>query len=322
MGHLVLVVVANPGAEHLKLLRQLPEGVETIISDEFDLLREAAPRADVVLNGGFNHTLFHKVFPFFTKVRWIHNMSAGVDKVLTPEVAASTVPMTNARGVFKDALAEFVVAAILYFAKDLRRMIRNQLAGVWQQFEVVEVRGKTLGVAGYGEIGRESARLAHALGMKIVAMRRRASLSSNDPILSAIYSSDRFQEMLPLCDYLLAAAPHTEDTHHLIGEPQLSLLKPEAVVINVGRGPVIDEAALIRALESGRIKGAALDVFEHEPLAAGHPLYRLENVLLSPHCADRTPGWIERAVQKFVDNFHHFYKGEPLENVVDKTAGY
>jgi len=318
----VLVVVADPAAEHLRLLKQLPEGVETIVSDNFEQLREAAPRADVVLNGGFNHALFHKVFPLFTKVQWIHNMSAGVDKVLTPEIAASPVPMTNARGVFKDALAEFVAAAILYFAKDFRRMIRNQMEGAWRQFDVTEVRGTTLGVVGYGEIGRESARVAHGLGMKIVALRRRTSLSADDPILSAVYAPDRLHEMLPRCDYLLAAAPHTPETHHLIGETELKLLKPDAVVMNVGRGPVIDEAALIRALESGAFKGAALDVFEHEPLAAGHPFYRLENVLLSPHCADRTPGWIERAVQKFVDNFHHFWKGEPLENVVDKKAGY
>jgi phosphoglycerate dehydrogenase-like enzyme len=128
--------------------------------------------------------------------------------------------------------------------------------------------------------------------------------------------------MLPRCDYLLASAPHPPETHGLIGEAELNALKADAVVINVGRGAVIDEAALIRVLEEKRIKGAALDVFEHEPLAVGHPFYRLENVLLSPHSADHTPGWVELAVNKFVENFSHFWKGEPLENVVDKKAGY
>jgi phosphoglycerate dehydrogenase-like enzyme len=153
-------------------------------------------------------------------------------------------------------------------------------------------------------------------------MRRRTALSSDDPILSAVYTRDRLQDMLAICDYLLAAAPHTPETHGIIGEAEIGVLKRDAVVINVGRGPVIDESALIRALEEGRIKGAALDVFEHEPLPAGHPFYRLDNVLLSPHCADHTPGWVDLAMNKFVENFHHFWKGEPLENVVDKKAGY
>jgi phosphoglycerate dehydrogenase-like enzyme len=322
MRHITLVVISDPNASHMRLLKHLPADVEIVVSDDFERLSAAAPHAGVLLNGGFNAALFAKVFPLATRAQWVHNMSAGVEQILTPEVVASPIPLTNGRGVFKSSLAEFVLASILYFAKDLRRMIRNQAAGVWEQFDITEVTGQTLGVVGYGEIGRESARLAHALGIKVIAMRRRPALSSDDPILSAVYTRDRLHEMLAICDYLLAAAPHTPETHSLIGEAEIGKLTRDAVVINVGRGPVISESALIRALEEGRIKGAALDVFEHEPLPAGHPFYRLENVLLSPHCADHTPGWIDLAMNKFVENFHHFWKGEPLENVVDKKAGY
>jgi phosphoglycerate dehydrogenase-like enzyme len=128
--------------------------------------------------------------------------------------------------------------------------------------------------------------------------------------------------MLPQCDYVVAAAPLTPATRHLIGDAALGAMKKTAVVMNVGRGPVIDEAALIRALEAGRIRGAALDVFEVEPLPADSPLYKLRNVLLSPHCADHTADWLEQAMKFFVQNFTRFAAGEPLRNVVDKRAGY
>ena len=124
------------------------------------------------------------------------------------------------------------------------------------------------------------------------------------------------------CDYVVVTAPLTKETRHMIGEPEFAAMKPNAVVINVGRGPVIDEEALVKALTSGRIKGAGLDVFEHEPLPAGHPLYRLENVLLSPHCADNTPDWKDRSMEFFLRQYDRFAKDEPLENVVNKRLGY
>jgi phosphoglycerate dehydrogenase-like enzyme len=137
-----------------------------------------------------------------------------------------------------------------------------------------------------------------------------------------MYSPDRRIEMLSRCDYVVAAAPLTSETRGMIGEPEFNAMKPNAVVINVGRGPVINEEALIKALSTGRIKGAALDVFDHEPLADGHPFYALENVLLSPHCADRTPDCFDQAMRFFLSQFDRFIKGEPLLNVVDKKLGY
>jgi phosphoglycerate dehydrogenase-like enzyme len=129
-------------------------------------------------------------------------------------------------------------------------------------------------------------------------------------------------EMIARSDYVVVAAPLTAETRGMIGEPEFAAMKPEAVVINVGRGPVIDEAAMVRALSENRIKGAALDVFDREPLPDGHPFYSLENVLLSAHCADHTPDWMERAMQFFLEQFERYRKGEPLMNVVDKRLGY
>ncbi len=322
MRPLKLVAIGDPAAPHLRMLEQLLPGVDITVSDQAGELRTALPEADVVLNGGFHGALFRDVFPLASKAQWIHNMSTGVEDVLSPEVVASRIPLTNGRGVFSDVLAEFVAAAVLYFAKDLRRMARNQAAGKWSPFDIAAVRGTTLAIVGYGDIGRKSARLAGALGMKITALRRRTPLPGEEPLLAAVYARDGLREMLAGCDYLLVSAPLTRETRGMIGEAELTALKGDAVVINIGRGPIVVEAALIRALEEKRIKGAALDVFDHEPLPAGHPFYRLENVLLSPHCADHVAGWINLAMKRFIVNFRHFQAGEPLENLVDKRAGY
>lgn len=321
MKKMKLVVIGDPNAPQMRLLKQLPKEVAVVISDRFDNLRAALPQADVVLNGGFHGVLFRQVFPFATKAQWVHNMSTGVETILSPEVIASSIPLTNGRGVFNSILAEFVMAAALYFAKDFRRMIRSQAAGKWDPFDTSAVRGKTLAIVGYGNLGRETAKLASVFGMNVVALRRQGG-SNTDSHVSAMYTRDRLHEMLAVCDYLAIAVPDTAGTKGMIGEAELNVMKSEAVVINIGRGPVIDEAALIRALESNRIKGAALDVFDQEPLPEGHPFYRLENVLLSPHCADHLPGWVDMAMNKFLENFERFWRGEPLQNIVDKKAGY
>jgi phosphoglycerate dehydrogenase-like enzyme len=230
--------------------------------------------------------------------------------------------MTNARGVFKESLGEFGIASILYFAKDLRRMVRNQEAARWEQFDVEMITGKTLGIVGYGEIGRATAVRAKALGLNIHAIRRRPELSGSDPVVDRSFAIADRAAMLAGCDYVLLAAPLTEETRGLIGAAELAAMKSSAVLINLGRGPVVDEAALITALSSGQIRGAALDVFDVEPLPADHPFWKMENVLISPHCADHTATWTDEAIQFFVDNCNRFLKGEPLENLVNKKLGY
>jgi len=215
-----------------------------------------------------------------------------------------------------------VLARVLDRAQDVLRMIRNHVAGRWEPVDVSAIEGTTRAIIGYGDIGRATAKLAHGMGMKVVALRRRAALSVEDPHLTAIYPLERLHEIIARSDYLVIATPLTPETTGMIGEAELHQLKNEAVVINVGRGPIIVEAALIKALQENRIKGAALDVFDKEPLPEGHPFYRMENVLLSPHCADHLPGWIDLAMNRFLENFELFSKGQPLENVVDKKAGY
>ncbi|MGI9071409.1 MAG: NAD(P)-dependent oxidoreductase, partial [Bryobacteraceae bacterium] len=162
------------------------------------------------------------------------------------------------------------------------------------------------------------------VGVTIYAMRRNVERSANDPVLERVFAPTQLKEMLSEVDVVLAAAPLTPETRHMISEAEFNAMKPSAIVMNVGRGPVIDEAALIRALREKRIAGAALDVFAVEPLPPDHPFYDMDNVLLSPHCTDRTrdPDWLDLSMQCFVDNFWRYAKEEKLENVVDKKAGY
>lgn len=303
-----VLVLSDPTAPFLRLLAQLPDDVNIVTGNDPEFVRSHAPNADVILNGGPEGDLLREVFPLAHKVQWVHTTSAGVEKILFPELIASSVPLTNGRGVFKDALAEFALGAILFFAKDFRRLVRDQQAQHWEHFDVEWVRGKTLGVIGYGEIGRETARLAEAIGMKILAKRRSGQ--------------EKLHDILAASDYVVVSTPLTDETRGMIGDAELRAMKRTAVIINIGRGPVIVEQALIAALTENRIRGAALDVFDEEPLPKNHAFYQLDNVLLSPHSADHTAGWAESAVQVFVDNFERFRKGEPLLNIVDKKAGY
>jgi phosphoglycerate dehydrogenase-like enzyme len=317
-----LVVISDPAAPHLRLLDPLREKAQIVMSLERETLAAALPEADVILNGMNVGHILRAVWPAANKVRWVHSLSAGLDGVLFPELVASPVVVTNARGVFREPLAEFVILGILYFAKHVPRLLAQQRRSEWKQFYVEEIAGRTLGVVGYGEIGRAAAAKAHALGMRIAALRRRPGLSAHDPLRPKLYSRDQLRQMMADCDYIVAAAPLTPETRGMIGAAELDAMKPTGVIINVGRGPVIDEAPLITALAEKRIRGAALDVFEQEPLPPDHPLWRLDNVLISPHTADQTEDWLQRATQLFVENFRRFVAGEPLLNVVDKEAGY
>lgn len=323
MSAITLLVTADPKAEYLKGLDQLPSDTRIIISADPAKLAAAAPEADVMLNGEFKDPqLLKSTFPLAKKVRWVHNLSAGVEHVLSPEIIASPVPLTNGRGVFRRPLAEWAVSAMLHFLYDHRRLMRQQEEGVWADFDIAELHGKTVGIVGYGEIGSAVAERVKPFGCKIVALRRKPANSASDPLIDKAYAPSQINEMLAICDFVVAAAPLTPETRGLVGPAQIAALKPTAVVINIGRGPVIDEAPLVAALQLNKIRGAALDVFTVEPLPAGHPFYKLRNVLLSPHSADHTAGWRDRAFQCFLDNFARFSKGEPLENVVDKHAGY
>ncbi len=319
---LVIGPADHPGLEGLERLRARSE---LCISDEATVLERQIPQAEVLLLTGLSATMdFPSIWRRARSVRWIHSLSAGVEKLLIEEFVESPVVLTNARGVFKRSLAEFAVLGILFHTKKVRRLIDNQRERRWDHFLVDWANDRVMGVLGYGEIGRECALLAKGLGLKIHAIRRNPEKSAADPLLDRIFAPEQLHEMLAQLDVLLCAAPLTPQTRHMIGDAEFAAIKPGAIVINVGRGPVIDEAALVRALESARIAAASLDVFEHEPLPADSPLWAMPNVLISPHCTDETedPDWLELSLRVFAENLDRYQNGSPLENVVDKHAGY
>jgi phosphoglycerate dehydrogenase-like enzyme len=322
MKKLSILVLSAPDEPQLSMLDELRETANIVIGTSANAFEKAAGGAEVIFNWSGSLSLIREVFLMSHAARWVHSRSAGLERTLFPELIASDVTMTNGSGVFSPSLGEFALAAILYFAKDFRRMVRNQMAGVWEQFDVLPIAGQTVGIVGYGDIGRAVATRVRALGMNVLAVKRHVSQKNPDPLVEQVYSPDHLIEMLPRCDYLVVAAPLNAETRGLIGKAEFAAMKPSAVIVNVGRGPVIDEPAMIKALSEHKIKGAALDVFAEEPLPQGHPFYNMENVLLCPHCADHTPDWLDNAMRFFIAQFERFRRGEPLLNVVDKKLGY
>jgi phosphoglycerate dehydrogenase-like enzyme len=322
MAELTLLVLGDPAERELALLERLPQQTRIVVGDRPEAFADAAPEADVILCWFSRRELLEAIWPHARRLRWVHSASAGVDNVLFPALIESPVPVTNSRGLYSDSLAEFVMGAVLFFAKDFARMIRSRQAGLWDPFDVELIEDRWLGILGFGDIGHAVARRARAFGMRIAALRRRPELSREHSDVDRVYGPDAVHELLELSDYLVISLPLTPETRGLLGEAELARMKPTAVLINVGRGPVVREDALVRALQQGRIRGAALDVFDREPLPQGHPFYALDNVLLSPHCADHFPGWKRRAMELFLDNFERFRQGLPLRNLVDKRLGY
>jgi phosphoglycerate dehydrogenase-like enzyme len=313
----LVLVLSNADDPELRMLESLPH----IRIDSSADLTEEAKQAEVILHWAGPRDLLRTVFLASPGVRWIHSRSAGLDKTLFPELVQSPALLTNGSGVFSPSLGEFALAAILYFAKDFRRMLRNQEAGRWEQFLVEEIAGQTVGIVGYGDIGRAVASRVHAMGMRVLALKRRPP-ASLDPFIGQFFKPEDLSQLLGQCDYVVIAAPLTQETHHMIGDAAFAAMKPNAVVINIGRGPVIDQEALVRALAQGKIKGAGLDVFEQEPIPSGDPIFKFENVLISPHCADQTKTWLNQAMRFFLQQYGRFSTGQPLENIVEKHLGY
>lgn len=311
---------------------KLPEGssvlaVGTALED-FDLeaLKEAQPNVVFVSHPKARGPL-PDLLEALPSVDWVHARSAGVDFITSDKLSSITaqnnVTVTNAKGCFSSTLAEYTMMACSYFAKDLPRLLKNKKAKDWDRYDVEEIRGKTLGVIGYGDIGRACAKLADAYGMEVLALRRNIKKSLHDPYVKEVFGLDRLNLLMSKSDYILIAAPLTEDTRGLVGAEAISHSKDGAVIINVGRGPIIDEEALVDALQDGTLKGAALDVTTIEPLPKESPLWELDNVLLSPHNMDKTATFSLEAAEMFLfENVPRYVRGKRLLNPVDVKSGY
>jgi phosphoglycerate dehydrogenase-like enzyme len=261
------------------------------------------------------------------KLRWIHSPAAAVNQLMFPELIESEIVLTNARDVHGPVVAEHVIALIFALAKKIPGSVELQQKHVWGQQilwdeipRVREVAGATLGIVGLGSIGRPLLRSAKALGMRVIAAREHPEKGSEGG--DAVFSPEKVDELFRQADYVVLAAPVTDRTRAIADGTRLALMKPTACLINVGRGPLVDEDALAAALREKKIGGAALDVFPKEPLAADSPLWDLPNLLITPHTAALTDKLWERHYALFSENLRRYLAHRPLLAVVDKRRGY
>lgn len=316
----------------------------------------AAPRAEIVdracrtnedvaalVAGGCDVMLTFRVPDDLPKrapnLRWVQLLSAGADHALGGSLRDAPIAITNASGVHSVPIAEYTMASMLAWGHRLHITMHAQIRHEWSRRSVFmnsveELRGRTLGVIGYGSIGRETARLAAAFGMKVLALKRNPAdrrdpgwcpAGIGDPegaIPEKWYGPDERREIIAASDFITVTLPLTGATKQFIGAGEIAAMKPQAYIVNIGRGAVIDEAAIVEALKAGRIGGAGLDVFEREPLPAESPLWDIESAILTPHISGDYRGYMDAACQLFCENLRRFAAGQPLLNQVDPALGY
>lgn len=325
--------------------------------DLLDQLRAVSPRLEVIQQTCHNadevaaalrdypeaEVLYAFQFPsnvldLAPRLRWVQLHSAGANHLLGSSLMDSDLAITTVSGIHATPIAEYVFASMLAHRWQVPMWTRCQRerewpSGRWRLYTRPELRESTLGILGYGSIGREVGRLGHAFGMRVLAIRRSAGRADQGHVVGdtgdlagtipqRFYPPQALHDMLAECDYVIIALPLTPETVHLIGEAELRAMKQSAYLVNIARGPIVDERALIQALREGWIAGAGLDVFEEEPLPPDSSLWDMENVLISPHVAGFTPRYDERAVALFAENLSRYLAGAPLLNLVDKARGY
>jgi phosphoglycerate dehydrogenase-like enzyme len=259
------------------------------------------------------------------RLRWIHSPAAGVGGMLFPEMVESPVVLTNSRGMSADTIGEHVLAVTLAMFRRLPDACRYQAEKVWAQDAISAAGNRSLAgsrivVAGLGAIGRAVARRMAALGARVTGVRRHPGIGADG--VERVVGPESLRDVLAHADVVVVSAPHTRDTRRLIGRAELAAMPSHALLVNVSRGPLVDEPALVQALRSGAIGGAALDVFNDEPLPPESPFWTMPNVLITPHTSGLRPDHWDAAIALFADNVRRFMAGQPLANVVDKKAGY
>lgn len=261
------------------------------------------------------------------QLKWIHTGMAGLSWILIPEVVESNLIVSNSKGVHAITIAEHTLALMLQFSRRLVRCAEDQKQSVWRRAEIFqsehtfeELHGKTICVLGIGTLGTEIARRAHAFGMRVIGIRRNPDRMVD--CVERLHPPEMLDEILPQVDYLVVAAPSTEETVGMIGKPQFARMKKSAFLVNIARGEIVDQEALMEALNTDQIAGAGLDVFVPDPLPDGHPLFATKNLVITPHVSGISPMLWRRVMDLWVENIHRFLAGEPLINQVDKRRGY
>ena len=327
------ILSARYRAEDLARIRAAAPGARIVTLSREGLTDEPVDDVEVLLRGWLSSDAFDRLLARAPRLNWVHSASAGVERALTPAARGRGLVITNARGVFSRPIAEYVLMMILAVSRRLPGLLELQRERTWQPLEGVELRDVTVGIVGLGSIGRAVGALATAFGCRVVAVRRRAEAGSAPPtdeesrsfgevMLDRVGGPELLPELLRESDYVVLAAPLTPETQNMIDAAALGSMKAGAWLVNVARGGLVDERALLSALRDGRIGGAVLDTFRDEPLPPSSPFYDLPNVIVTPHTSWSSGRVLDRSVELFCDNLRRYAAGEPLLNVVDPTAGY
>jgi phosphoglycerate dehydrogenase-like enzyme len=330
------ILSARYRAGDLEQIRAAAPGARIITLSREGLTDEPIDDVEVLLRGWLSSDAFDRLLARAPRLNYVHSASAGVERALTPAARERGIVITNARGVFSRPIAEYVLMMILAVSRRLPGLLELQRERTWQPLEGVELRDVTIGIVGLGSIGRAVGALATAFGCRVVAVRRRSDAGS-DPsraaagdeppsvgelMLDRVGGPESLGDVLAESDFVVLAAPLTSQTEGMIDADALAAMKPGAWLINVARGRLVDERALLDALRDGRIGGAVLDTFREEPLAPTSPFYDLPNVIVTPHTSWSSGRVLDRSVELFCDNLRRYAAGEPLLNVVDPAAGY
>ena len=308
-------ILLYPGIEEpwLGKLRAISPEVEVVVADDETEAVKQVREAEALYG-----RLTPAMLAAAEKLQWVQATGIGLEGSMFPELIASDVVMTNMRGVYSDHIADHVFGYILTFARGLHVYLRQQLSRTWQPGVPIHYLPETtLGIIGLGGIGAQVARRGRFFGMRVLAVD--PSPKGDTGLAEQVWGLDGLPEMLGQADFVVICAPHTPLTERLFGAAQLRAMKPTAYLMNIGRGVIVQLEALTQALQTGEIAGAALDVFEREPLPADHPLWEMENVIVTPHVSDTGPYIHERRMELFLENARRFIAGQPLLTVVDKA---
>jgi phosphoglycerate dehydrogenase-like enzyme len=299
---------------------RFPE-MRVVCSNTYDVLPAELPDTDIFF--GFN--LLPEQIKAARKLKWIQVTSAGVAQLMRPDVQAAGITITNARGIHAIPMAEHTIGAMLALARKFQDTVHYQDAQYWAQEAIwqsrpSELHGATLLIIGFGAIGMEIARRARAFGMRVEGVTR--SGQGDTTLAEKIYPASELLQALPHADHIVLAAPDTPGSKGMIGARELNVIKRRAYLINIARGALIDETALIEALKNGTIAGAALDVAEKEPLPPESPLWKLKNVFITPHTSAVSELLWPRQTELFLENLDRWFSGRDLKNIVDLSRGY
>jgi phosphoglycerate dehydrogenase-like enzyme len=313
------IIIPNLNEEDLNTVRAIAPDVNFVVSASAEETQREIEDADAIFEHGVSPEMIRRA----KKLRWIQRGGVGVEGLMFPELVNSDIVLANARGTTGINIAEHVMALILAFSRTINILVKRQMDKVWESranLPVIEIAGETLGILGLGSIGLQVAKRAYAFDMRLLAVD--ATQTEKPDYVESLWRLDRLHEMLEQADFVSICCPLTPETEGMMSSAEFRVMKPTAFLINIARGKIVHQPALIEALRAGELAGAGLDVTNPEPLPKESPLWEMDNVIITPHHAGQSPKAPRRVFELFCENLKRFVAGEPLINVVDKTRGY